>query len=89
MDGAQSQYTAPGEQVCALEYRKICYGWLPSKHIDKAQLSNVRQWPLMDRARDEEDGEDDIIEVKSSEVPSLEGEWDKEVVDGEVFYLPS
>ncbi|KAL2136725.1 hypothetical protein VTI74DRAFT_1766 [Chaetomium olivicolor] len=68
LDGAQSQFVVHGEQVCALEYRKICHSWLSSKHIDKSRLSKVRQWPSIDRARDEEDGVDDIIEVELADV---------------------
>ncbi|KAB5572285.1 hypothetical protein GE09DRAFT_956676, partial [Coniochaeta sp. 2T2.1] len=47
-DGTQSQFVAPGEHICAVQYRKICHQWLSSKHIDKARLSEVRQWPSME-----------------------------------------
>ncbi|KAH6635865.1 hypothetical protein F5144DRAFT_159504 [Chaetomium tenue] len=89
LDGTQSQFVAPGEQVCALEYRKLCHSWLSSKHIDKSRLSKVCHWPSMDRARDEEEGEDDIIEVELADVQGLDGDWDREVVDGEVLYMRS
>lgn len=35
----------------------------------------------MERARDEEDGEDDIIEVGLEKVNDLGGDWDKQVVE--------
>lgn len=41
LDRAQSQFMAPGEQVCALEYRKVCHQWLSSKRVDKSRLSKV------------------------------------------------
>ncbi|KAL2192306.1 hypothetical protein P885DRAFT_47970, partial [Corynascus similis CBS 632.67] len=31
LDGAQSQFVVDGEQVCALEYRKIRHNWLSSR----------------------------------------------------------
>jgi len=43
----------------------------------------------MDRTRDEEDGEDDIIEVELADVQGLDGDWDREVIDGEVLFMRS
>lgn len=72
LDGAISHFVAPGEQVCAFEYRKLCHRWLSSKHVDNSRLSGVRQWSSMERSRDEEDGEDDVIEVELTEVDGLD-----------------
>ncbi|KAK2612043.1 hypothetical protein QQS21_002008 [Conoideocrella luteorostrata] len=89
LDGEQSYFVAPGEQVCAIEYRKIRHAWLSSKHIDKSRLSDVRQWPTMERMRDEEDGEDDIVQVVLEDVDDLDGDWDKHVVEDETLFIPS
>ncbi|KAH7131155.1 hypothetical protein EDB81DRAFT_808007 [Dactylonectria macrodidyma] len=89
LDRATSQFVAPGEQVCALEYRKLCHRWLSSKHVDNSRLSGVRQWSSMERSRDEEDGEDDVIEVELTEVNGLGGEWDKEVVGNQAIFMRS
>lgn len=89
LDGAISQFVAPGEQVYALEYRKLCHRWLSSKHVDNSRLSGVRQWPSMERSRDEEDGEDDIIEVEMTEVDGLDEDWDKEVVGNQAVFMRS
>ncbi|KAB5513049.1 hypothetical protein GE09DRAFT_1232254 [Coniochaeta sp. 2T2.1] len=43
-DGTQPQFVAPGEHICAVQYRKICHQWLSSKHIDKAGLSVDPRW---------------------------------------------
>ncbi|KAI1741793.1 hypothetical protein F4680DRAFT_415125 [Xylaria scruposa] len=86
---AQSRFVAPGEQVCAVEYRKVSHAWLSSKHIDKARLSNVRQWPSRERARDEEDGEDDIIEVELTEVQCSGSDWDTKVVGDDILFICS
>ncbi|KAM6517225.1 hypothetical protein FSOLCH5_008188 [Fusarium solani] len=93
LDGATSQFVAPGEQVCAFEYRKLCHRWLSSKHVDNSRLSGVRQWSSMERSRDEEDGEDDVIELELTEVDDLDGDldgdWDKEVVGNETIFMRS
>ncbi|RTE73086.1 hypothetical protein BHE90_012485 [Fusarium euwallaceae] len=68
LDGAISHFVSPGEQVCAFEFRKLCHRWLSSKHVDNSRLSGVRQWSSMERSRDEEDGEDDVVEVELTEV---------------------
>lgn len=41
----------------------------------------------MERSRDEEDGEDNIVKVKLTEVQGLDGEWDKEVVGDKVLFI--
>ncbi|KAB5581200.1 hypothetical protein GE09DRAFT_988271 [Coniochaeta sp. 2T2.1] len=84
-EGTQSQFVAPGEHICAVQYRKIRHQWLSSKHVDKARLSDVRQWSSMERARDEEDGEDDIVEVDFTDVHELDGDWDKQTVNDEAI----
>ncbi|KAI0854038.1 hypothetical protein F5Y00DRAFT_222163 [Daldinia vernicosa] len=89
LDRAQSQFVTSGEQVCAIEYRKVRYQWLSSKRIEKSRLSNVRQWPSRERARDEEDGEDDIIDVDLTEVQDLDGDWDTETVDNKILFIRS
>ncbi|PWI64609.1 hypothetical protein PCL_09503 [Purpureocillium lilacinum] len=89
VDGARACFVAPGEHVCAIEYRKLRYEWLSSKRIEKARLSDVRQWSSMERARDEEDGEDDIIDVGLKELDDLVGAWDKHVVEGEILLIRS
>ncbi|KJZ69928.1 hypothetical protein HIM_10684 [Hirsutella minnesotensis 3608] len=89
LDGAHIRFVAPGEHVCAIEYRKLRHEWLSSKRIEKSRLSNVRQWSSMERARDEEDGEDDIIDVGLEDVDGLNGDWDKQIVEGEILFIRS
>jgi hypothetical protein len=89
LDGFQSRFVARGEQVCALEYRKVCHRWLSSKHVDNCRLSNMHQWTSMDRWRDEGDGEDDIVEVELTKLQDLGDDWDKEVVQGEILLIRS
>lgn len=89
LDGAASQYKVRGEQVCALEYRKIRHKWFSSKEIDKSRLSRVCHWPSVEQSRDEEGEEDDMIEVELADVEGPERGWDKEVVEGDVVFFQS
>jgi hypothetical protein len=43
----------------------------------------------MDRARDEEDGEDDIVQVELSDVQDLDRDWENMTIDEETFYICS
>lgn len=43
LDGAASHFVAPGERVCALEYRKLRHRWLASRR----QCSIVRSAPVV------------------------------------------
>ncbi|ROT37124.1 hypothetical protein SODALDRAFT_188594 [Sodiomyces alkalinus F11] len=78
-------FEAPGEQVCAFQYRKVRYRWLSSNNIDKWRLSKSPRWSCLERGRDEEDGEDDIIEVDTGELEQLDGEWERREAGDEVL----
>jgi hypothetical protein len=58
-DGSRSQFTVPGQQICALEYRKLTHKWLSRNHMKNIQLSTkVCQWQTMEKARDGGDSEE-------------------------------
>lgn len=40
-------------------------------------------------ARNEVEGQDDLIEVELTEIQTLDGQWDKETVGDEVFFVTS
>ncbi|KAG7424475.1 hypothetical protein Forpi1262_v014529 [Fusarium oxysporum f. sp. raphani] len=90
VDNMQTSFMAPGEQVCAFQYRKIRHRWLSSKSTGTFRLSKSPRWSSVERGRDEEDGEDDIIEVEATPVPeeALHGEWDRmDAPDGEILLI--
>jgi len=64
---------SPSEQICAMQHRKVYHRWLSSRNIDKAFLSKDTRWPTHDRCRDDEEGEDDIIEVETAELQEPDG----------------
>lgn len=90
LNGAQSHFMAPGEQVCALQYRKVHHKWLSSKMVDTLRLSKAPRWLSIEtrRAMEEEDDDEDIIEVQMEEMDGPDGEWDAErLPDGEVLLV--
>jgi hypothetical protein len=87
VEGVIEHFKAPGEQICAFQYRKICHRWLSSRSINKATLAKTPRWSAGDRWRDEEEGVEDILEVETTDLGRLEGEWDEEVADDETLLL--
>jgi hypothetical protein len=88
-DGVAEHFLAPGEQICAVQYRKVCHRWLSSKDIGQATLAKTPRWAAGDRWRDEEEGVDDILEVDTEAIGQLEGGWEQLEGDGEVLILRS
>jgi hypothetical protein len=76
------EFVAPGEQIFALQYRKVCHRWLSSRNVDGAFLSKGSRWAAYDRCRDDEEGVDDIIEVETEELQELEGNYERDVTSG-------
>jgi len=87
VEGFIEHFKAPGEQICAFQYRKVCHRWLSSRSIDKTMLAKTPRWSAGDRWRDEEEGVEDILEVETTDLGRLEGEWDEEIVDDETLIL--
>jgi hypothetical protein len=81
-DNAQSYFVAPGEQICAFQYRKIRHKWFSSSGLDTSRLSKSPRWSSVERGRDEVDGQDDIIEVEAMSLDNIDGIWDREEAPG-------
>lgn len=66
--GIRRQYVASGEQVCAVQYRKVCFKWFSSRDVDDAFLHGACRWKwysnIGSRVRGEEMGTNDIVEVE-------------------------
>ncbi|KAH7174205.1 uncharacterized protein B0J16DRAFT_348285 [Fusarium flagelliforme] len=67
----QTCFTAPGEYICALQYRKVQHKWLSRKRLEALQLSKPPRWISVESSRGGEDNEnedeEDIIEVETVE----------------------
>lgn len=81
-----SSFSAPGEQIYAIQYRKVEFKWLSSRNIDKASLERDNRWmvcwagdeirgnddPRDDREDSEEDDEEDVgDEDEEEEEPDM------------------
>ncbi|KAK7716089.1 hypothetical protein SLS64_003241 [Diaporthe eres] len=81
-------YTATGEHVYAVQYRKIKFSMFSSRKVEKAYLERGNRWKSYVGARTG-DGVDDGIDVEISEpigLPDLMGEYESlELNDGETI----
>jgi hypothetical protein len=71
------QFTAPGEQVFAVQYRKVCFKWFSGKVAEKARLAKKTQWERYDRPRYLHSDGNDRIEVDLEDNLALEGLHEK------------
>lgn len=66
--GIQRQYVASGEQVCAVQYRKVRFKWFSSRDVDDAFLHGDCRWKwysnIGSNIRGQEMGTNDIVEVE-------------------------
>jgi hypothetical protein len=92
LDAAQSCFLAPGELVCALQYRKMNHTWFSSKTIDASRLSNA-QWVCVAGERyyeEQEEDDEDIIEVTLGENLVLDKHNDVlQLSDGDNLSVPA
>jgi hypothetical protein len=57
-------FVAPGEQVAAIQYRRVRFKWYSSRDLDQAKLENDARWKFnWDVRRGQEKGVNDICEV--------------------------
>lgn len=62
--------------------------WLSSRRIDTSEPSKVPRWSSIERGRDDEEGQNDIMEVELMAVDDLDEEWDKEEIsEGEYVVI--
>lgn len=61
-------FAAIGEQIYAVQYRKLKFKWFSSRSIKSSFLEPNNRWKICSEVRgDEEEGEDDVVEVEISE----------------------
>lgn len=67
-----SKFFAPGEQVYAVQYRKVNFSWFSSKKMESLELAKSNRWKVywLRSAHEDEDGDgdeeedEDVVEVK-------------------------
>lgn len=65
---------AQGEQIIAVQYRKVRFRFLSSKSVENATLAKEARWERYDRPRYLQSDMEDMIEVALDDDLSLEGD---------------
>lgn len=93
LNGSKTEFVVPGEQISALQYRKVSHRWLYSKKVASLKLSKVPRWTVTETWRmvstDEAEDEPDILEVETEDLELPEGDWKKESEEGEILLIRS
>lgn len=84
-------FDAPGEQIYAVQYRKVQFKWYSSRKIDNGFLEQNNRWKLYWALRGDDDGEDDVVEANLADDSGLEESESDEIYISEdgasEFYL--
>lgn len=81
----QRQFVASGEQVCAVQYRKVRFSWFSSRDLDRANLQKDNRWKTYWNVRGEETAIDDVIEVDMEDDLELENNGESKIMGNERF----
>ena len=88
----QQKYLTHGEQIYAVQYRKITFKWFSSKSVDAAFLDAKNRWKILGedvRAPGKEDEEEeDVVEADITDHATLDYESSRLALnDGQEHYL--
>lgn len=75
-DSFGSTFTAPGIQVCAVQYRMVKFKWWSSCNVDRATLEKGSRWLVHGQLRGQEGGLNDVMEAYISESDEETGQTD-------------
>lgn len=60
-DNSQTCFVAPGEQVVAVQYRRVRFRFFSSRDLDEVTLEGDARWRYFSDLRGQETGTDDVI----------------------------
>jgi hypothetical protein len=84
----RKQYMAQGEQIIAVQYRKVCFSFFSSKSVDKATLAKGTRWERYDRPRYLQSDWEDMVEAGLEDELPVEGNREKCIVgSSEIIFL--
>jgi hypothetical protein len=85
-EDTQKQFTAPGEQVFAIQYRKIRHKWFRKADVEKLMLDRKIHWERYDRPRYFQGEAEDSIELDLENQIALEAKCEEFATQsGEIF----
>jgi len=85
--GIQRQFVADGEQICAVQYRKVRFKWFSSRDLDAALLEKDTRWKMCWNIRGQEIGTNDVVEVDLHDELEIEGDREKYTSETEGEFL--
>lgn len=82
------KFKAPGEQVLAVQYRKVRFRFLSSKSVDKATLEKQARWMRFDRPRYLRSEGGDMVEIELDDrLEPQGGREEYNVSSDEIIYV--
>jgi hypothetical protein len=85
--GIQRRFVATGEQICAVQYRKVRFKWFSSRDLDAAVLDKENRWKMYWNVRGKQVGTNDVVEVDLQDELELEGDYEKYTSEKEGEFL--
>ena len=86
--GTHRRFVAVGEQVCAVQYRKVRFKWFSSRDLEKSSLDKINCWKVYWSVRGQEIGTNDVLEVDLQEDLDLENEdHERHMYGEEQFFI--
>lgn len=85
--GIQRRFIATGEQICAVQYRRIRFKWFSSRDLDRAVLEKENRWKIYWNIRGQEEGTNDVLEADLQDELELAGDHEKYTSDTEDEFL--
>jgi hypothetical protein len=83
----ERRFVAPGEQICAVQYRKLSFKWFSSRDVDRTFLKKKHRWKIYSNIRGHEVGTNDIVEVDLQDKLEWEGDHEKYTSEAEGQFL--
>lgn len=72
------QFVSPGEQICAVQYRKVRFRWFSARDLGSAGLErDGSRWRMNWNIRGQEVEMNDIVEADLQDELELEGDYEK------------
>ncbi|KAE8168055.1 hypothetical protein BDV40DRAFT_252309 [Aspergillus tamarii] len=85
-ENLEVQFEAPGEQIVAVQYRKVKFRFLSSRNVDMAALNKVARWKRYDRPRYLHSEAEDTVEVELEDQLELDGEFEEHHIGSETIF---
>src|SRR2546421_10831249 len=72
--GLRKQFVAAGEQMYAVQYRKVQFKWYSSRDLNRTALEKGNRWKVYGSLRGQEVGANDVVEATISDDGASDGE---------------